>query len=82
MCAECEHSLSHHEYREDGIGCCVMCGCRMHAYQTHDGKFRSDLAELRRLAQAVLTHPRLAERMSADIAAVADMMDDLKVADE
>ena len=54
----------------------------MHAYQTHDGEFRSDLAELRRLAQAVLTHPRLAERMSADIAAAANVVDDLKVADE
>ena len=29
-----------------------------------------------------VTHPRLAERMSADIAVVADVVDDLKVADD
>ena len=47
-----------------------------------DDEFAAALAELSALADAVLAHARLAERMSADIAAVADMMDDLKVADE
>ena len=50
--------------------------------ETSDDEFAAALAELSALADAVLAHARLAERMSADIAAVADMVDDLKVADE
>ena len=47
-----------------------------------DDEFTAALAQISALADAVLAHPRLAERMSADIAAVADMMDDLKADDE
>jgi len=42
-----------------------------------DDDFSVALAELNRLADAVLAHARLAERISADIAAAVKVVDEL-----
>ena len=83
-CGICEHACSSHEYREpdtDGWRVPGPC-CEPECQCLRADDFPADMAYLKRMADTILTHPALHDRINADIAAAADVVDDLKVADE